>query len=151
MVFFSLFMMWAYSWNDYRVKGEARTSIWRPLWDRSVLIAINHSWLLTLVLPSIVSTTVSTVIFVKTLYLLTIFQPTLQSRSTAPWNSSSTTSEANHMHMVLALPRLTTRARLIPRWTLEKHSVWREVEGHLVVSPIARVNDHDRATMRISG
>ncbi|CAL1702876.1 unnamed protein product [Somion occarium] len=33
MVFFSLFMMWAYSWNDYRVKGEARTSIWRPLWD----------------------------------------------------------------------------------------------------------------------
>ncbi|GBE85962.1 predicted protein [Sparassis crispa] len=37
MVFFSTFMMWAYSVKDYRVEGE-RTSIWRPLWD-----SINYS------------------------------------------------------------------------------------------------------------
>jgi len=33
MVFFSAFMMWAYTWNEYKVKGTPRTSIWRPLWD----------------------------------------------------------------------------------------------------------------------
>ena len=34
MIFFSLFMMWAFSWNKYRVEaGERHTSIWRPLWD----------------------------------------------------------------------------------------------------------------------
>jgi len=34
MVFFSLFMMWAYNWKEYRVEpGERHTSIWRPLWD----------------------------------------------------------------------------------------------------------------------
>jgi len=34
MVFFSLFMMWAFNWNEYKVQpGERHTSIWRPLWD----------------------------------------------------------------------------------------------------------------------
>ncbi|KAH9970660.1 organic solute transporter Ostalpha-domain-containing protein [Russula compacta] len=34
MVFFSLLMMWSFSWKDYQVQpGEPYTSIWRPLWD----------------------------------------------------------------------------------------------------------------------
>ncbi|KAH9954598.1 organic solute transporter Ostalpha-domain-containing protein [Russula dissimulans] len=34
MVFFSLFMMWAFNWSEYRVQqGERHTRIWRPLWD----------------------------------------------------------------------------------------------------------------------
>jgi hypothetical protein len=34
MIFFSLFMMWAFPWKEYRVQpGESHTSIWRPLWD----------------------------------------------------------------------------------------------------------------------
>jgi len=37
MVFFSLFMMWSFSWTTYqdnRVElGKPHTSIWRPLWD----------------------------------------------------------------------------------------------------------------------
>jgi len=34
MVFFSAFMMWAYSWTEYAVPGERVTGgIWRPLWD----------------------------------------------------------------------------------------------------------------------
>lgn len=33
MVFFSLFMWWAYSSNEYLVPGAKKTSIWRPLWD----------------------------------------------------------------------------------------------------------------------
>ncbi|KZT29990.1 DUF300-domain-containing protein, partial [Neolentinus lepideus HHB14362 ss-1] len=39
MVFFALFMMWAYTWQDYTAKdGAGHTSIWRPLWD-----SINYS------------------------------------------------------------------------------------------------------------
>ncbi|KII84943.1 hypothetical protein PLICRDRAFT_45794 [Plicaturopsis crispa FD-325 SS-3] len=33
MVFFSLFMWWAYPPSEYKVKGAPATSIWRPLWD----------------------------------------------------------------------------------------------------------------------
>jgi len=34
MIFFSAFMMWSFSWTEYRVQpGEPHTSIWRPLWD----------------------------------------------------------------------------------------------------------------------
>ncbi|OJA11640.1 hypothetical protein AZE42_04761 [Rhizopogon vesiculosus] len=33
MVFFSTFMMWAYTANEYKVPGNRKTSIWRPLWD----------------------------------------------------------------------------------------------------------------------
>lgn len=34
MIFFSAFMMWAFSWKEYLVQpGEPHTSIWRPLWD----------------------------------------------------------------------------------------------------------------------
>ncbi|KAI0276227.1 DUF300-domain-containing protein [Russula aff. rugulosa BPL654] len=34
MIFFSIFMMWAFTWNTYKVNpGERHTSIWRPLWD----------------------------------------------------------------------------------------------------------------------
>ncbi|KAI0049142.1 DUF300-domain-containing protein [Auriscalpium vulgare] len=33
MIFFASFMMWAYTWNEYKVKDGAHTSIWRPLWD----------------------------------------------------------------------------------------------------------------------
>ena len=34
MVFFSLFMTWAFNWNEYQVQpGERHTSIWRPLLD----------------------------------------------------------------------------------------------------------------------
>lgn len=33
MVFFSILMMWAYTSNEYRVAGNKKTSIWRPLWD----------------------------------------------------------------------------------------------------------------------
>ncbi|KAI0291173.1 DUF300-domain-containing protein [Multifurca ochricompacta] len=34
MIFFSIFMMWAFSWKEYLVQpGEPHTSIWRPLWD----------------------------------------------------------------------------------------------------------------------
>ena len=34
MIFFSGFMMWAFSWKEYQVgRGEGHTSIWRPLWD----------------------------------------------------------------------------------------------------------------------
>jgi len=33
MVFFSIFMWWAYSSNEYKVQGAKKTSIWRPLWD----------------------------------------------------------------------------------------------------------------------
>lgn len=38
MVFFSLFMWWAYSSNEYLVPGAKKTSIWRPLWD-----SVNYS------------------------------------------------------------------------------------------------------------
>ncbi|OBZ73347.1 hypothetical protein A0H81_06700 [Grifola frondosa] len=38
MVFFSAFMIWAYGWGEYKIKGEPRTSVWRPLWD-----SINYS------------------------------------------------------------------------------------------------------------
>ncbi|KAI0059151.1 DUF300-domain-containing protein [Artomyces pyxidatus] len=33
MIFFALFMMWAYNWSEYKVKDGQHTSIWRPLWD----------------------------------------------------------------------------------------------------------------------
>lgn len=34
MIFFSMFMMWAFPSKEYRVQpGEPHTSIWRPLWD----------------------------------------------------------------------------------------------------------------------
>ncbi|EGN97669.1 hypothetical protein SERLA73DRAFT_184469 [Serpula lacrymans var. lacrymans S7.3] len=33
MVFFSAFMWWAYTVNEYKFKGGETTSIWRPLWD----------------------------------------------------------------------------------------------------------------------
>ncbi|KAJ7178521.1 organic solute transporter Ostalpha-domain-containing protein [Mycena crocata] len=34
MIFFSAFMMWAFTWNEYKRKpGTPATSIWRPLWD----------------------------------------------------------------------------------------------------------------------
>jgi len=34
MIFFSGFMMWAFTWNEYKRKpGTPATSIWRPLWD----------------------------------------------------------------------------------------------------------------------
>jgi len=34
MIFFSGFMMWAFSYNEYKRKeGTPATSIWRPLWD----------------------------------------------------------------------------------------------------------------------
>ncbi|KAI0294073.1 organic solute transporter Ostalpha-domain-containing protein [Multifurca ochricompacta] len=34
MIFFSIFMMWAFSWKEYLVQpGEPHTSIWRPLWE----------------------------------------------------------------------------------------------------------------------
>jgi hypothetical protein len=33
MVFFSAFMWWAYSSNEYKIEGAKKTSIWRPLWD----------------------------------------------------------------------------------------------------------------------
>ncbi|KAG1726829.1 organic solute transporter Ostalpha-domain-containing protein [Suillus lakei] len=33
MVFFSVLMMWAYTANEYKVAGNKKTSIWRPLWD----------------------------------------------------------------------------------------------------------------------
>ncbi|KAF8476290.1 DUF300-domain-containing protein [Russula ochroleuca] len=33
MIFFSLFMMWSFSWMPYHVQpGEPHTSVWRPLW-----------------------------------------------------------------------------------------------------------------------
>ncbi|OCH86292.1 DUF300-domain-containing protein [Obba rivulosa] len=38
MVFFSAFMMWAYSWNEYKIPGQPKTSIGRPLLD-----SINYS------------------------------------------------------------------------------------------------------------
>ncbi|KAG0696491.1 organic solute transporter Ostalpha-domain-containing protein [Suillus ampliporus] len=33
MVFFAVFMMQAYTVNEYKVPGNKKTSIWRPLWD----------------------------------------------------------------------------------------------------------------------
>ena len=34
MVFFSAFMLWAYSWREYKVEGEGLTKrIHKPLWD----------------------------------------------------------------------------------------------------------------------
>ncbi|KAF8839224.1 DUF300-domain-containing protein [Paxillus ammoniavirescens] len=33
MVFFSSLMMWAYTWNEYKIKDAPKTRIWRPLWD----------------------------------------------------------------------------------------------------------------------
>lgn len=34
MIFFSLFMMWAFPWKEYEVQsGQHHTSVWRPLWD----------------------------------------------------------------------------------------------------------------------
>ncbi|KAI6014358.1 DUF300-domain-containing protein [Pisolithus marmoratus] len=33
MVFFSSFMMWAYTVNEYKIDGAPKTRIWRPLWD----------------------------------------------------------------------------------------------------------------------
>ncbi|KAI6141602.1 DUF300-domain-containing protein [Pisolithus tinctorius] len=33
MVFFSAFMMWAYTANEYKIEGAPKTRIWRPLWD----------------------------------------------------------------------------------------------------------------------
>ncbi|KAF9493015.1 DUF300-domain-containing protein [Pleurotus eryngii] len=37
MVFFSILMWWAYTAKEYKRKtGELPTSVWRPLWDRSV-------------------------------------------------------------------------------------------------------------------
>lgn len=34
MVFFSAFMMWAYTWKEYQIPGQQRTPIGKPLWDR---------------------------------------------------------------------------------------------------------------------
>ncbi|KAF9566728.1 DUF300-domain-containing protein [Agrocybe pediades] len=39
MIFFSIFMWWAYPAREYR-EHKKRTSIWRPLWDRSVFIGL---------------------------------------------------------------------------------------------------------------
>jgi len=33
MVFFAIFMRWAYPYEEYLTKGQEKTSIWRPLWD----------------------------------------------------------------------------------------------------------------------
>ncbi|KAH7914889.1 organic solute transporter Ostalpha-domain-containing protein [Hygrophoropsis aurantiaca] len=33
MVFFSAFMCWAYTVNEYKQEGRSSNSIWRPLWD----------------------------------------------------------------------------------------------------------------------
>jgi hypothetical protein len=33
MVFFAIFMHWAYPYKEYLTKGQGKTSIWRPLWD----------------------------------------------------------------------------------------------------------------------
>lgn len=38
MVFFSIFMVWAYPVSEYKTRGKGRTSIWRPLFD-----SINYS------------------------------------------------------------------------------------------------------------
>ena len=33
MVFFAIFMHWAYPYKEYLTKSQEKTSIWRPLWD----------------------------------------------------------------------------------------------------------------------
>ena len=33
MVFFAIFMQWAYPYKEYMNKSQEMTSIWRPLWD----------------------------------------------------------------------------------------------------------------------
>ncbi|KAH9992167.1 DUF300-domain-containing protein [Russula vinacea] len=33
MIFFSLFMMWSFSWMPYVQTDQPHTSVWRPLWD----------------------------------------------------------------------------------------------------------------------
>lgn len=38
MVFFSAFMMWAYTWREYRIPGQPWTPVGKPLWD-----SINYS------------------------------------------------------------------------------------------------------------
>jgi len=49
MVFFSLFVVWAFPWKEYRVQqGEPHTSIWRPPWTLSTFVARFLSWLRTL-------------------------------------------------------------------------------------------------------
>src|SRR6267154_6903299 len=47
MIFFSLFMMWSFTWNTYLVKqGERHTSIWRPLWDSINLCTLSNPYYL---------------------------------------------------------------------------------------------------------
>jgi hypothetical protein len=41
MVFFSVFMMWAYSPAEYMKEGATPTSIWRPLWDSFVILPVR--------------------------------------------------------------------------------------------------------------
>ncbi|KAF9222240.1 DUF300-domain-containing protein [Gyrodon lividus] len=48
MVFFSILMMWAYTWNEYKIEGAPKTSIWRPLWD-----SINYTDFLIEILGSL--------------------------------------------------------------------------------------------------
>lgn len=33
MVFFAIFMQWAYPYKEYMTQSQEKTSIWRPLWD----------------------------------------------------------------------------------------------------------------------
>jgi len=42
MVFFSLFMAWAYTPAEYKVAGLPSTSIWRPIWDSINLSDLGH-------------------------------------------------------------------------------------------------------------
>lgn len=44
MVFFAIFMMWAYTPAEYTRKlGSPPTSVWRPLWDSSVFSPLKQS------------------------------------------------------------------------------------------------------------
>ncbi|KAK7053302.1 hypothetical protein VNI00_003928 [Paramarasmius palmivorus] len=38
MIFFSILMWWAYNVREYKIPGQAPTSIWKPLWD-----SVNYS------------------------------------------------------------------------------------------------------------
>lgn len=79
MVFFSAFMIHAYGWHEYKIPGKPRTSIWRPLWDRSVPSIL----LLILFVSSRLSQPASVSISVRFFFLFTYISSKIHSPSSS--------------------------------------------------------------------
>lgn len=136
MVFFSAFMMWAYTWNEYAVKGAAKTSIWRPLWDRCVGSSPQRT-----LLTSLCSINFSAVVLLPSILFLMPFQWILSWKSGDLSNFSSTISAASPPRIppVDQILQLSTVTR---GWILAKHLV-------LPVASIQETRSRPTATLQL--